>query len=729
MSRAWTKTLSSAAIAVLIAVLAAGARPAAIGQEGEGALEIDEIIVTSQRREQSVQEIPLAVTALEPEQMELKQIANVADLQYQVPNISIAANSGTANGARIFLRGVGEEESRASADPAVGIYVDGIYIGRQVGALFDLVDLQRIEVLRGPQGTLYGRNSNGGAIKLISKAPRFDANALDFKVGAGSQRRLDAKITANLALSESTAIRATLLSKNRDGFHTLNPNGDFASSAGANVGEIDTRALRLAIAHNFSAAWSARLTLDATDDESDPAPDSAAPPNDADNNLFTIEPLPGAVCSASTPPNFQPIGCFTAYSSAVETSGATLGVSGDVGDYTLAFLSGYRQMEDDLASRIGFPYAQQTDQEQLSQEVTLTSNFAGRFNFVAGVYYFSEDVQLNSVFIFPFELGVETDAYAVFFQSTYDVNDTLTLTTGARYTDESKSLDARALQSGAARLESVDFTNATWTVSLNNRFNENLMGYVSYSTGFKSGGWSPDCFSPAACFLPVNEEELDSFEIGIRSDLIEQRLRLNLTYFYNRYGNLQIASTVPGLGFTRFNVNETEISGLEAELVLRATENLAFNATLGTIAAEYKSLNLDQAGGLSNAGSSPGCAGVVTIACARELDLKNAPEFKGTIGVVHRAALGGGVLTTGVDLAFEDESWSLVANAPRHARVDVDTLINARIAFAPDKGQWQVALWGKNLSDEAFARAAAAASFSQYAAEPLTWGLDFGYRF
>ena len=723
MSRTLTKPLLS----ISIAVLAAGARPPAIGQEN--ALEIEEVIVTSQRREQSIQEIPVAVTALDPEQMELKQIANIADLQYQVPNISIAANPGTANGARIFLRGVGEEESRASADPAVGIYVDGVYIGRQVGALFDLVDLQRIEVLRGPQGTLYGRNSNGGAVKLISKAPQFDADALDFKVSVGSQSRLDAKITANLALSESTAIRATLLSKNRDGFHTLNPNGDFADQAGANVGEIDTRAVRLAIAHNFSTAWSARLTFDATDDESDPTPDSAAPPNDADNNLFTIEPLPGSVCSASTPPNFQAIGCFTAYSSEVETSGVTLDVSGDVGDYTLAFLSGYRQMEDDLASRIGFPYSQQTDQDQLSQEVTLTSNFAGRFNFVAGVYYFTEDVQLNSVFVFPFELGVETDAYAVFLQSTYDFNDALTLTTGARYTDESKDLDAEALQTGAARIESVDFTNTTWTISLNNQFNDSVMGYASYSTGFKSGGWSPDCFAPTACFLPVDEEYLDSFEIGIRSDLIDERLRLNLTYFYNQYDNLQIASTVPGLGFTRFNVNETEINGLEAELVLRVTEGLTFNANLGTLAAEYKSPSLDQAGGLTNAGSSPGCGGVVTIDCALGLDLKNAPEFKGAIGVVHSMAVGGGVLTTGLDFAFEDESWNLVANAPQHARVDVDALINARIAFAPNKGQWQVALWGKNLSDEAYARASTAGSFSQYAAEPLTWGLDFGCRF
>ena len=158
-------------ISSVAAVTASLWNPAAHAAKDMESSVIEEVIVSAQRRAQSLQEVPVAVTAIDAESMELKQVTNVLDLQYQIPNISIATNTGTANGARIFLRGVGEDESRPSADPAVGIYVDGVYVGRQVGALFDLVDLEQIEVLRGPQGTLYGRNSNGGAVKLISKKP------------------------------------------------------------------------------------------------------------------------------------------------------------------------------------------------------------------------------------------------------------------------------------------------------------------------------------------------------------------------------------------------------------------------------------------------------------------------------------------------------------------------------------------------------------------------------
>lgn len=722
MKKNYLATTIVAALAVPLPTLAQEA-----GSDAES--EVEKILVTAQRRAQSIQEVPVAVTAIGAADLELKQISNVLDLQYEIPNISLATNTGTASGARIFLRGVGEDESRVSADPAVGVYVDGVYVGRQVGALFDLVDLERVEVLRGPQGTLYGRNSNGGAVKLISKAPELDENYGVIKATVGSDGRLDGRVTGNVALSDSTGVRGTFLTRSRDGFHTVNPNGDFANQAGTEAGEKDLSAFRIAVYSEFNQDWSINLAYDYTKDKSDPVPDSAAPPNDIDNDLFTIEPLEGTTCSTATPPNFLAIGCFNDYRSDVETSGFTLNIQGKVGDYDLGLLTGYRQMEDELSSRIGFPYTQETDQDQLSQEITLTSNYDGAFNFVTGVYYFTEDVQLDTVFVFPFELGVETDALALFFHSDYEFSDILTLTTGLRYTDESKDINGLAVVSGANRVESRDFTNTTYNVALNNQFSKNVMGYVSYATGFKSGGWSPDCFAATACFLPVDEEELDSFEIGVRSDLLNNKLRLNATYFFNNYDNLQIASTVPGLGFTRFNVNETEISGIELEVLYEASENLTINLTLGTLDAEYQDLTLDQAGGLTNNGSSPGCNGTVSIDCALALELKNAPEYKGTIGFTHRVDIAGGQLTSRIDFSVEDDSYSLVANAPEHALTTVGTLINARVAYEPQDEKWALAVWGRNLSDEIYARAAAAGSFSQYAADPLTWGVDFEYRF
>lgn len=688
----------------------------------------DVITVTAQRREADLQSVPAAVTAIQPEVLETRQIENVIDLQYQTPNLSLAVNTGTASGARIFLRGVGEDESRVSADPAVGVYVDGVYVGRQVGALFDLVDLERVEVLRGPQGTLYGRNSNGGAVKLVSRQPE-DENSADLQTTLGNHGRLDFRGVGNLAFSDTTALRVSALYRNRDGFHELTPNGDFAGGT-LNIGDVETFAWRASLRHEFNAEWDAVLTFDQTLDDTEPVPDSADPANDADGDLFTIEPLPGTTCSQFVPTNFLPLGCFLDYASEVDSFGAALTVTGEVGDFTFQSLTGHRTMEDELASRIGFPYFQSTDQDQLSQEFTLTSNFDGPTNFVAGLFFYTEDVEMDSTFVFDFELGIETDAWAVFGQLTHDFTDTLTLTAGARYTDETKDIDAANASFGGpfARTESADFENITYNISLQNQFTDNIMGYASFATGFKSGGWSPDCFSTAACFQPVEEEEVETFELGLRSTLADGALRFNATYFFNNYEGLQIGATVPGLGFTRFNVDETEIQGLEIEADWAATENLDFFAVLGWLDGEYTSVNIDQAGGLTNSGAAcPG--GVVTIECALGLELKNAPSYKGTIGFVYAADVEGGELTLSGDVSFEDESWSLVANGPPHALTNPDPLLNGRIAYAPDNARWRVALWGRNLTDEEYGRAATAGSFSVYAAPPLEWGVDLGVSF
>ncbi|OFA29894.1 ligand-gated channel [Glaciecola punicea] len=697
-----------------------------IAENEEGSVEV--INVTAQRRVQSIQEVPLSVTGLSANALETRQVSNVLDLQYQVPNISLAANTGTANGARIFLRGVGEDESRISADPAVGIYVDGIYIGRQVGALFDLVDLERLEVLRGPQGTLYGRNSNGGAVKLISKGPDLGENYGMAKVSVGSDARLDARLTGNFAISDSTGIRATALTRSRDGFHTLNPNGDFAEFAGTNLGKQSTKAFKVNLLHEFNQDWSMNVGVDYTDDDSDPSPGSTMAGRDGDNNIFTIEPINGTVCSANTPVNFLPIGCFTGHFAEVKTSGVTLNVLGAIGDYDVQFLSGYRTMEDDMLSRIGFVYKQQTDQDQFSQEITVSSNYAGNFNFVTGVYYFTEDAQLDTVFVFPFELGIKTDALAIFFQSDYKFSD-YTLTTGLRHTTETKEVDALAVSSGATKVESRDFNNTNFTVALNRQFTKDIMGYVSYATGFKSGGWSPDCFAATACFLPVDEETVDTLEFGLRSDLMNNRLRVNATYFINNYEGLQIGSTVPGLGFTRFNVDQTDISGLELEIIYAATKNLSFDIILGTLDAEYSSLTLDQAGGLTNAGSSPACNGIASIECALALELKNAPEYKATLGITHIAELESGIIVSRLDASVEDDSWNLVANAPESALTSVGAMVNARVSFEPYSEAWKVAGWVRNLADHTYSPASTANSFQQFAAAPLTWGVDLEYRF
>jgi iron complex outermembrane recepter protein len=687
------------------------------------------VTVTAQRVEEDLQDVPVAVTALDSEQIERRQVTDILDLTAQVPNINIAANTGTANAARIFLRGVGEDESRGAVDQAVGIYVDGVYIGRSVGSLFDVVDLESIEVLRGPQGTLYGRNTIGGAIKLTSVKPQFE-NSGDVRLVIGNEGRLDIRGTGNLQLADTLAVRGTILSRERDGFHRVVPNGELAGQ-GIDLGEQDILSGRISIYGEMDNGWSLFAAYDQTDDSSDPIPGSVTPGFDGDNDLFTIDPLPGLTCTVgSTRP-----GCFTGYDQETDTKGLSINVNGQLFGLDFSSITGYRELEDSLTSPIGDAFYQQaTVQDQFSQEFTLAYTDE-RMDLLGGVYFFTEELVLDTTFVvFPTQVDTETESVAIFGQGTVNLTDALSVTGGVRYTDESKDFEGiNFLIPAFARTDSADFENTSFTVGVDYAITEDILGYAKYSTGFKSGGWSPDAFSPTAIFLPVDEETLDSIEAGVKADLFDNRVRINSAVFFNQYEGLQIGATVPGVGFTRFNVDETEIMGLEVDAIWQVTPNFQLNGNLGLLDAEYTELTGDQARGLSNNGA--GCpAGTdasddaQAIDCALGLDLKNAPEYKINIGGLYTQQLGSGEIVASADVSYEDESFSLVANAPPNALISFDAIVNARLVYEADAG-WSVGVFGRNLTDEEYYRAATAGDFIAYAADPATYGLELGYRF
>jgi len=700
--------------------------------------QIDEIVTTAQRREQSTQDVPVAVTVLTTAELETKQIGDTLDIQNFVPNLNIGTNTGTANAARIFLRGIGEDESRGAVEPAVGTYIDGVYIGRLVGSLLDLVDLEQVEVLRGPQGTLYGRNSNGGAIKISTIKPQVE-NGFSGKFTYGNNERIDVKGTANFAVSDSTAIRVSGLYKTRDGFFDIIPNGAAAGEGSEDVGDVDTLAFRGSISQDIGD-WNVLITADYTDDDSDPIPSSVLPGLDADNNVFTVEPVPGMPCltpGATAPAGpFQftrPVGCFNGFSNETISQGIAGTITGELAGHTVQSISSFRKLDDDLSSHIGFPFAQETDQEQFSQEITFSSNLDGAFNYVVGGFYFREDLNLDSAFVFPFRVAADTESISVFGQGSFEISDRATLTGGVRYTDESREFAGVNFSSGLNSAANNDISNVSYTAKIDYDVTDNLLAYASYSTGFKGSGFSPDCFGPTACFLPVEEEEVDTIEFGVKSQIWDNRLQFNATYFYNDYDNLQIGATVPGLGFTRFNVDKTQIQGLEFDLRFKPTDRFELIANLGLLDAEYDELTEAQAGGLTN--NSAGCPGAAVLAgqalidCALDLDLKNAPNYKANIAAIYTQPLAGGDLTFSGDVSFEDDSFSLVANNPASAVVDIPTLINGRIAYTPEDSFWSIALWAKNITDEEYWRAGTATANAVYASEPATYGVDVGFNF
>ncbi|WP_158291524.1 TonB-dependent receptor [Marinicauda algicola] len=731
-----TKFTNHVSALALAAALPAALPLVAHAQEEEQARPRDVITVTAQRVTQDLQDTPVAVTALDTELLERRQVEDVTDLNFNVPNLTLSTGTGTANSARIYLRGIGEDESRGAVDPAVGIYVDGVYLGRTVGALMDVVDLESIEVLRGPQGTLYGRSTNGGAIKLASVEPQFE-NTLELGTTVGNEGRFDARGIANFAISDNTAFRVAALHRQRDDIFSIQPNGTLAGNA-REIGQWDVFSYRLQGLHRFNSGWELKVSYDETQDDSDPVPASFAAPIDADGDLFTIAPAPGVNCSVFASGFFAllaPTGCFTGYENEIETRGASVEVTGTLAGHTFTSITAYREMEDDLNTQVTFPYSQATGQEQFSQEVTLASQNSGPLNYVAGVYYFEEDVDLDVRFIFPFDINTSTNSFAVFGQAFYDVTERFTLTAGLRYTDEEKDLDSTALASGLGRQETAEFEFLSYTLIADYDISDDVMVFASARTGFKGGGWSPDCFSPTSCFERVDEETVETFELGLRSAFANGVI-FNATGFFNTYEDLQLSgTTTPGGTFTRFNVDEVETWGLEIESSWQATDNLQFFANLGFLDGEYSSLTPNQAFAITSGGQSIQCpAGTAAPApnqaqvdCALGLELKNAPAYKGLVGATWQGNIWGGVVTATGDIGFEDDSWTLVANSPASAQTDIGAIINARIGYEPQNARWSIALWGKNLGDEQYYRAASANTV--YPSDPLTFGVDVDVRF
>ncbi|MDD9841984.1 MAG: TonB-dependent receptor [Alphaproteobacteria bacterium] len=696
--------------------------------------QLDEIVVTAERQEANLQDVPVAITALTPSDFATRQITDIADLQSSVPSISIGNNVGTASGARIFLRGVGEDEARPTTDPAVGIYVDGVYLGRQTGALMNLLDLESVEVLRGPQGTLYGRNTNGGAIKLTSKRPVPGENFGKAELTVGSDGRQNMKGSVSVSMGERTAISIAALSNRHDGYFT---------QQGRDVGGDDLTAARFSLLHEMENGWEIFAAYDMTRDDSDPTPQTPYKGKNGIQDIFTLEE-----------------GDTTEYSSEVEQDGLTFIASGEIGSLDVKWLSGWRSLEDDLVSRIAFPFFQNTDQEQTSHELVFSSNYEGIFNWIGGVYYYEEEIDMAAQFYFDDKYDIETTAQALFGQAKFDVTEQTTLTAGVRYTEEEKDFigvnagrdgdqntlmprSREGLPAGYRKgkeandslyLTAPEFENTSYRVGVDHNLTDDVMVFATFATGFKSGGWSPDCNS--TCYASVDEEELETFELGVRSEF--GNMRLNVTYYNNAYENLQVGGTPPHGGFTRFTIPEASMQGLEAEFSGQVNENFGFYGNAAWFDGEYEELNDVAIGALTiDPSGLATCAAVAEAdreSCAKGLKIKNAPEFSLTVGFVYEQSIGARNFQFSMQVAHEDDSFNLLAN-PGAVMREETTLLDGRIKWTDEDDLWGITLWGKNITDEEYNRAGLTGTSASgspgvvFAGDPATFGLTISANF
>lgn len=697
IARGMRRNLLSAGVSALSLLLALGAAPA-LAQEVATDTQtstVEEIVVTARRRDERLQDVPVAVTALSAQTLENLQASDIGDLEGSVPNLTL--HEGDASNAVVYVRGVGQVDSLAFADPGVGIYLDDVYLGRAQGAFLSVYDVDRIEVLRGPQGTLYGRNTIGGAVKFVSTPLTADLNARS-EASVGDYDLREARMSAGGGLNdEGTLLGKAAVSLSRHDGYSDN------AFTGQDGGDKDQIAGRISLEYRPSDDLSFRLNVDGSRDR----PDSSRTPARA-TNVFGLYPD-----TLGDPFN---VDADFGDLNDLDTFGAALIADWALDDvWSFKSVTAYRSMDYDTHLDLDatplniFGTYVNEEQHQFSQEFQLT--YAGeRLNAVAGVFYFDEtDVTFSGLVgpVISLVTGSINDqhnkSYAAYGQASYDLSERLRLTGGLRYTHEDKRFArTQTMYPGATTIPGRDDpgllltdidTGESWDswspkLGLDYKVSDDVLAYVSVSRGFKSGGFDGRS-NDAAGAAPFDPETLWAYEGGMKSIWFDRRLTANAAIFWNDYTDLQLSSfTADGAGgfaalFT--NAGAATIRGAELELVARPIRPLTLNATIGYLDARYDEY------------IGPGGADI-----SDDRELVNAPEWSGRLGAVYVANLGAnGTLTFGADAAYRSKVYPTVSSSEALAQ-DGYTLVDAFVRWNDVDDHVFVELGGKNLTDERY---------------------------
>lgn len=660
---------------------------------------IEDIIVTAQRVEQNLQDVPVAVSAYSAETLWVNRMNSVADIAQRTPSFTATAvNPGEPN---LAIRGIGTEgiNSNAGGDASVVMFVDGVYIGRGGAAPLDLYDLERVEVLRGPQGTLFGKNVVGGALSLTSRRPSFDDDFVDVSATFGNYERVELLGRFNYALNENWAMAGAVTSMRHEGYTRNQTTGNKVDD-GESVGG------RLALRYAPDEALDVLLSLEHVDQ------DQRGQPRD---NVCDAS-LNGGVHCVGVNPDERVVNAFDDGYLQREVTSFTATVDFDTEIGTWTSVTAYRTTDyahaDPFFSNPINPPAQIEsfnenieDASQFSQELRLAFSAMGeRLHGVAGVYYLHENIErderLTQIFPVPVVTGVgsfpqdvDSTSYAVFGQVDYDFTEDLTLTLGARMTWEEKEADLAAvlvegpglpppLAEEYAVEEEEDWSAFTPRIGLTYRINDDAMIYASAARGFKSGGFQGTAGTAASASIAYDPEYALSYEIGAKTNWLEDSLRINVAVFQIDYEDLQVSQLVPLCCVVIGNAADAEINGAELELLYRPMAGFDLNASFSYLDAEYESF----AGGATadHSGNT----------------LQRAPKRKFNIGAQYEWTVGEvGTLLARVDWARQSRIYFEASNTPLEVQEEYD-LLDARLALRDHEDRWEVAVWGKNLDDE-----------------------------
>lgn len=678
----------------------------------ESSVVLEEVMVTAQKRAQSIQDVPIAISAFGSEDLARMNASDMADLQYSTPNLMISSNSKTT--PRVGLRGISDYSRNPGYDNRVSVYVDGLFAGRSGASNQSTLDIERVEVLRGPQGTLFGKNTVAGAISLATRKPT-EAFGGSLKLEVGNDEYTSVTGMVNGALVENRLFAKLVVNdKQRDGYKRNILNGE-------ELDGIDEKAARLQLRGLFDQG-EVNFYVDSSKDE------SKSLPSEAINDPFA-------------PKIFQ-VALDGEAIQLVETQGAGINIDYTLpNEFELTSITGYRETdilsmldEDFTPFEVALSIATE-DSSHFSQEFRLASPVNEIYDYVLGLFYFEQtnkaatraiggDLFPNPNTSVSIPAQVDVTSVAAFFHGNYRLSERWELTGGLRYTYEEKELDytiddTTGLFTNGSLQDNRDAENLSPKLGVNFYLNQDVMFYAGYAKGFKSGGWNVDFISTFEQ-IAFDDEQVDSYELGLKSTLADGRVRFNAALYSANYSDFQVFQFVPvatgGTILSITNAGEVTAEGFEADVNWAVTEYLTLWASYGYTDSAFDEFKHGGGVGIHyDDNKTP-----------------DAPSKTYSLGLEFRYPVGSlGELVASANYSFRDDFYTNPNNLDVN-RVDAYDLMNARIGIESNDDSWSLYAWGKNLSD---ARDMTDRSVSflgiQRASylQPRMYGVSFEYRF
>ena len=679
--------------------------------DSDGQLMLEEIVVTAQKRSQSIQDVPVSVTAFGGEALEDNGAVNLEDLSGIAPNVQLTQMGIIPNVGSFTIRGINFTDPDPNADPKTGVSLDGVPLTRNNGVLMDMFDIESVEILRGPQGTLYGRNNMAGTIKLVSARPTQDTGGkVKATVGDYGQQILRAVLNTGSFADDRMRAKIALSRREFDGQHEN-------LFTGTDLGAQDARGGRATVAYEGDR-FDLTVIADMVEEEfTGPATSNVL--NDPggigrDGDEYEVH---------------HDVDGFSNF----ETSGITLQANRELDAGTLTLVAAHRNLEyetfGDFDGYAGAPDRPRTlpppfsffqafhirrvaDHDQQTVELRFADSHSERFDYVIGFFHLQEEFTQSNFqnvgfpplpFFFPLDdpditppllsIGQESKSTSLFGQTDINITDRFALVLGARVNMDRKEVGV-IRPNGFREGDDADWDEFTWKAGANYFVNDDLMFYAHAATGYKGGGYNSRATLPQNVG-PYQPETLIAYEAGMKGDFAEGRIRVNAAAFTGSYENVQSAERRPGAGgfdVLTDNLGDVEISGVELESTFLVSPQLTVQANLAYLDAGWDKY----------------------FTAGRDfsfLDLKGAADWSGYLGADYAVPVGSNEIAFHIDLRYSDEyNVNGTTNAGNpvtrvqydHFYTDSVTSVNAHVAFLGQDGRYRISLYGKNLGDDTY---------------------------